>query len=229
VKRDFLVAAYHPNKEGKIIGEKPKKCPEGMDGSECRICVQFYRVRKTGPKFSLMVVRCKTHGGCYTVYPVGYTPYGRAPVVPVDDLGQATREKKTQGDGYDIWMTTIFAAAVAAGVYGEVWAYNGKGQPGWHTQKRQIGQVVRWLGLDRGLLDAQIVAQALNVGVTIHGMASRQLLKASTLTAKAKAVIMVLDKFPKGWMGLKCLLRAGRCVGMCGRGWMWKEGKLRSF
>ncbi len=62
------------------------RCPLGGDGV-CRLTVQLYRPRKTGPGYPVQVLLCRTHGRSFTVYPPGHVPYGRIAVAPVDALG----------------------------------------------------------------------------------------------------------------------------------------------
>jgi len=64
----------------------PLSCPY-CDGQSCKIVVDHLRERKTGPPFSLYVVRCEEHKVGFTLYPPGYYPYSRHALVPVDAEG----------------------------------------------------------------------------------------------------------------------------------------------
>jgi hypothetical protein len=62
----------------------PEVAPcNGQDGKHCRLFSDHDRPRKTGPRFPLQVMCCRTHGIAFTLYPRGHVPYGRERIAPV--------------------------------------------------------------------------------------------------------------------------------------------------
>lgn len=159
------------------------------------------------------------------MYPPGYASYKRAPLAP-------EKGKKASADDLCPWLETVFEAAVAAGVFDEVWSWSVEwtGGRSWWTQMRQIRQQARCLGLDLGGLEQQRVAQGLRVGVVVHTEACRAYQRASTLKQSASAVVLVLAALEPGRHCLWSLLRAGKSTGLCGQAWrVMRSGKLAPF
>ncbi len=118
-KRVFVVAVYQPDGEGNLMPVLPSWCPFAAGGDRCRVVVHHYRARKTGPCFRLAVVFCSAHlTSCYTLYPKGHFPYGRAQVVSVSTTGMLFLDIKT---GSLAWAETYLAAAIDA-AKGERWS-----------------------------------------------------------------------------------------------------------
>ena len=81
-RRHFVITPYEPDGD-KLLPRLPDTCPlEAEDGQFCRLFQDHFRERKTGPRFALCVMRCRTHEIGFTLYPPGYTPWGRKPWVP---------------------------------------------------------------------------------------------------------------------------------------------------
>ncbi len=80
-----------------------------MNKQNCRIVNDHFRDRKTGPD-SILVVRCKTHKICFSIYPIGYTPYGRDKIAPVSPDGRITTGEQEE----DRFAGTYFDAALDA-------------------------------------------------------------------------------------------------------------------
>lgn len=55
----------------------PDRCPLGARSGGCALRRVHERPRKTGPRHPLLVMRCGTHGRCFTLYPPGHAPYQR--------------------------------------------------------------------------------------------------------------------------------------------------------
>lgn len=106
-----------------------------------------WRHRKTGPDFPLAVVHCRTHDISFTLYPPGFVPYSRVPLVLLGPCGNTVeREKRRPFSG------TLFQA-VLDGARGVAWpkeSYDGNMQPRFTTQKRHIQRCILILGLARG-------------------------------------------------------------------------------
>lgn len=146
----------------------PRQCLAAGEGCEvdggpgaCRIWIQHWRPRKTGPGFPLAVAECRTHGLAFTLYPAGHVPYGRVAMAPVGPegrpLGMATEGEAvaasdeepegTEGGGPLAWRTTLFGAAQDA-ADGQSWPRRNSTGPGsWRTQGRWIVLGAMLLGL----------------------------------------------------------------------------------
>lgn len=137
-RRDFVVTPYRGRGEC-LVPDMPKCCL-AHDAAGCRIRVNHYRPRKTGPCFALCVVECVTHQRIFTLYPPGYVPYGRAAVAPVSSDGASIAD---DAGGDDAWELTIYRAAYDA-ERGIAWPRRlapGDGerrQETWRTQGRRI-------------------------------------------------------------------------------------------
>jgi len=66
-------------------------CPCGADGCKdgqnCDVTIHRERKRKHPKNLTVLEMYCATHKLFFTVYPVGYTPYGRQQLVELDALG----------------------------------------------------------------------------------------------------------------------------------------------
>ena len=74
--------------------------------------IVHHRHRKTGPQHPLTTLRCRTHGHAFTLYPPGYAPYRRQPVMKLAAdgkpiLGEEERYRREFGG-------TVFEAALEA-------------------------------------------------------------------------------------------------------------------
>lgn len=115
----------------------PKARAHGGNGQSCQIRRHEKRERVFGPGYPLQVVVCVTHEVCFTLYPYGWTPWGRRPVFAMEGASAA-------------WHKTIFLAAVVA-AKGQLWPEEPDGEDGsWKrasTQRRQILRAGHVLGL----------------------------------------------------------------------------------
>jgi hypothetical protein len=82
-ERPFLTAEYAPDAGGLLSPPMPEICPSAESGAagSCRIGSHALRERKCGPGFELTIFRCKNHKVSFTVYPTGWMPYGRRPLI----------------------------------------------------------------------------------------------------------------------------------------------------
>lgn len=119
----------------------PTVCPWHEDGQRCDVRRHCTRERKCGPGFALTVVRCWVHGVAFTLYPLGWTPYGRAPVV---------------GDGslFELVLEVASARSLSAAA-----GYR-------RTHVRAIAWAACWLGLCASQHEA--VAAALDFDLAPH-------------------------------------------------------------
>lgn len=87
-QRPFLSAPYLAGDDGRYApAEALDQCPFAEGGEPCRLEKHDWRPRKSGPAIALRVLRCRTHGVFFTVYPPGYVPYGRQRLAAVDLQG----------------------------------------------------------------------------------------------------------------------------------------------
>lgn len=125
-----------------------------------------YRRRTTGPCFPLAVLRCKTHGRGFTLYPPGHVPYGRRAIAPVAPDGSpvtieqaGVEEGRQQPDDEQeqaalspaalAFRGTVFDAALDAAA-GCIWQRGhlpGGSERWWSSQGRWIDRALRLLGL----------------------------------------------------------------------------------
>ena len=193
----------------------PGYCPMGADGSLCCVKGHGRRERQTGPCHELVVAKCTTHGGFFTLYPHGFEPYGRRKVAPEGGLGER-------------WRDTIFEAALVAAAGEAGWPRDFDGGPGWWTQRRQIEWTARRLGLVSEGREAERVAHVLGVGVGVHARARREYGSATGYRARARAVVRVLGAVvADGVVGR--VYAAGHIVGGAAP-WMWRRrGYVTAF
>jgi len=146
--RTFVVAPYLPDTDGRLIAKRPSVGPcMGRDGQPCRLSLDHERPRTTGPRFAISVLRCRTHGIGFTVYPPGHVPYGRVALAPVAPDGHALI---TAHSGADRFENTLFAAALDAADH-QAWpqaAEDGHIIPRIPTQMRRLVRACRLLGVD---------------------------------------------------------------------------------
>jgi hypothetical protein len=66
-------------------------CPTGIESHDsslhCEVTIFRERKRKHPRNMTVLVMYFATHDLYFTAYPVGYTPYGRQPLVELDSLG----------------------------------------------------------------------------------------------------------------------------------------------
>ena len=94
----FLCAPYVADENGKFQPtEKITQCPWAKGAEPCRMRKHSFRGRKTGPGIPIRILRCKSHGQYFTVYPMGHVPYGRQPIVAVGLGGYLVDERKKEG------------------------------------------------------------------------------------------------------------------------------------
>lgn len=174
-----------------MLPELPERCPSEARGS-CRIYLKDWRERPTGPGFPLAVIRCVTHKVYYTLYPPGYAPYGRKPLVLLSPDGGFVERDASQ----EAFEGTYFQA-VLDGAKGFAWpkaSLEGSLCSRFLTQVRHINRCCLLLGLARGSpvtvddvrlhlgLSGSLVAQAgrmmeLHAGYQERSRAAYQLLK----------------------------------------------------
>jgi hypothetical protein len=181
------------------------------------VSIHHRRHRKTGPEHPIFVARCAVHGRAFSLYPPGWTPYGRLPLLvarpdrvavgppPLDDL-----------------VPTMFGAALDAaagrawprdGVYGDI--------PRWGTQLGLLARLGLLVGIDSvdDIDHIHAVAQALGVRTQVIIDAARQRDAAGLrgrYRAQGAAIVSVVEALPAHLDVLAPLARIGHATGLWG-------------
>jgi hypothetical protein len=167
----------------------------------------------------VLVVRCLRHDrAAFSVYPPGFTPYGRQRMAPValdgDPLGSEPGPGEAAGlSGFD---STIFRAALDAASR-RFWEPEPLGyhEPARWTQIRHLDRAVDWLGLGRlSVGERHHRAEALGVEALLLIESSLDL---DSWRARGEAVCRVLERLAPDRCVLDRLLRAGEQAGLWGR------------
>jgi len=218
-----VCAAYVAEGDGKlrpVLGID--RCPHAASGDgPCRLVRRHRRARKTGPGFPLTLLRCRTHGRYFTVYPLGFTPFARQRIAPAEQqrIGEPTAAPER-------WSGTVFeaAAAAAAGELGvrDAGYDSGPSRPRRSSVRRRIAVAARLLGLAVDLDDRQAerVAQTLEIPGLDHARA-RRAARAPGLRERGAAIVSVLDRMPLSGTVERRLLCAGAQVRLWGRPGVW--------
>lgn len=194
-KSKFVTTRYVEDDDGHLKAVVPEHGPCGGNGQPCRLWHHAYRDRHEGPDHRLLVVRCTTHGIYFTLYPPGWTPWGRKPVVAASS------------------DETLFEAACDA-ASGVLWPRHKAREQNdgrvARSQARHIENAARWLGLydGHGLEDAICEALGLD-SLDAHQKARQKWAQASGRKPRGQLVVDILDEFTEGAMVLEGLLKAG--------------------
>jgi len=123
-----------------------------------------WRRRTTGPRHAVRKVRCRTHGGSFTLYPVSHVPYGREAVI-------------CQAEGKEAEGRASLVDAATAYCRGERWPeepIEDEVGPVGRTQRRRITAVGRAVGLDQPVVDSRVLGElGLDVVQTRGGLSER--------------------------------------------------------
>jgi hypothetical protein len=120
----------------------------------CAVVRYGKRARTNGPEYFLEIFYCTNHNVHFTVYPPGWMPYMRAPLVLLDPAGKPIVQIEADGDESP-WSFTVFKGVIAAGM-GTLWPEEkqlGVGPPisdapgVTRTQKRCIHSFMQLFGL----------------------------------------------------------------------------------
>lgn len=173
----------------------PDRCACGEDGHTCRIQRHELRERKEGPDHRLLVIRCVTHERYFTLYPPGWTPFSRRPVVG------------------DVEEETLFGPALRAAA-DDIWPRHAsrkqRGAEVATMQFRYIERAASWLGLceDEDVADA--IFEALELpSLSTHRKARTRWTRASTRRGRGQIIEGVFDEISFDATCCERLLRAG--------------------
>lgn len=226
LRRPFLVTSYLMGHDGRWVAQLPACCPQGAclpgepAGPACALVIDHHRQRKTGPEHALAVARCRTHRHAFTLYPPGFAPYGRQPVLKVEPDGNPVQREDVglRGDFAD----TVFAAALD-GAAGRPWARDSDTtvpDRWWSTQGRHLDLTSRLVGIVRGLADR--VRESIAAVLSVTGLMQRERSSATGYRGIGKAVCDVLRQL-RGRKPRRAfaLLVCGHLVGHWGEPLLW--------
>ena len=223
LRRPFLVTSYLPGSAGGLAAALPAFCPRGIelrDLSCCATKIDYYRGRKTGPQHPLAMARCRTHGCGFTLYPPGFAPYQRQPLINIAPDGSevVTEDLGLRRDFAD----TPFAAAIDA-ADGIGWArdsHDSLPEHWWSTQGRHLNLAARLVGIARGL--AERAREAIAALLSVSGLRQREHLTAKGYRAMGKAVCDILSQLGAGHASRAFdLLLCGHIAGHWGEPCRW--------
>jgi hypothetical protein len=205
--------------------EIPDHCPKGADGSDCRLQKHSKRMRKAGPGFALVVVKCLLHCRYFTLYPLGFVPYCRTRIAPVGEDGQVFSRTGTGPQG---WEATLFEAVFCLD---SASSPNLGLEPGTRQRRRQLEVAARLLGLTGSVGGTEQAAVALESDLLRLTTAKAVYAQARGVTPRALALQPVLTALPRSGPLLLRLLRAGTSASVWGGAWWWTAGSgyVRSF
>ncbi len=188
---DLIVTPYFH--AGDVFdADLPDRCPAHIDdGAACGIRAHAWRHRKTGPAFPLRIARCAKHRKYFTLYPPGFGPYAREPVIRCAPDGEDILTEKPQ-EPLAEFEGTLFQAALDAD-RGTAWARNSHNaipRHWWSTQLCHIDEAERLLGLARDLADH--VRDLIAATLAVPGLLLREHGTAHGYRAIGKAVCAVL-------------------------------------
>jgi hypothetical protein len=228
-RRSFIVTPYTVGSGGVLVPVMPQQCiavGDDCGGQHCRIRIQHWRPRKTGPGYPLLVAKCRTHGVAFTLYPPGHVPYGRVAMAPVDLAGRPLEAAAEEDEPLDrfsdkpepsqsvplAWRTTLFGAAQDA-ADGQSWPRRNSTGPGsWRTQGRWILLGALLLGLTGGLEERAAQQGLLGVSELTRRDAATAYAAAPGYRERGQAVTRPLVELEQaGSLMLDWLLFAG-CV-----------------
>ena len=135
-----------------------------------------WRDRKTGPEHPLRVVRCLTHENAFTLYPEGFVPYGRVPVLVVKPAEPDDQSEKDN-----------LVGAGEAACRGERWPdepIEGDRGPVGRTQRRWLKWLGSVFGLDSPQVDSAVLSELGLNAVEVSGQLPQRVAALSRLTAE---------------------------------------------
>lgn len=208
--------------------EMPSWCVRGSRG-KCRLRIDHFRERKTGPCYPLAVVVCSGHELAFTLYPPGHVPYGRVAVAPVGSGGEMIAEPGSEGSTSARWAwgMTVFAAAMDA-AHAVAWPRGSPWQDRrrWRTQGRHLEVAARLVAVGAGIgaRKREQVARLLGVALLVISSAAESYRNAVGYRARAVAVLDVVAELYRADSVGDRLQAAGSAVGLWGAPSRWDPG-----
>jgi hypothetical protein len=191
----------------------------------CDVRPHHLRPRKTGPRHPLLVVTCRSHKASFTLYPPGFAPYQRTPVLSLPPDGGTVLPGEAN-EPLEAFRGTLFEAALDA-KEGKAWSRNSERDvpaSWWSTQGRHIAVASRLLGVAREIGDRarEAIAAVLSVACLVLRDQSRSLGRG--YRSKGEAICVVLDALGARTCAER-LLFAGYATGLWARPWTWDPSR----
>ena len=144
--RPFFVSPYHLSEQKVLRPETPTFCIKNLSNNEaCCIVLKELRCRKCGPPFPLYVFACEKHLVSFTIYPPGWCPYGRMPLISLAPDGSAFAK-----DDHNTDAPSLISDAMDA-VEGKKWPESARSnlydKGVFKTQKRYISGLLKLFGI----------------------------------------------------------------------------------
>jgi len=227
--RSFFVVPYLVGAGAALAPQIPQVCPEQEAlGGLCALGIHHHRRRQTGSVEFLVVLRCRRHGRCFTLYPPGYGPYLRRPVVDLTPEGHKIEHEHEHGRRLDDFKRTLFAAALSAND-AQSWPRNSwieAGASSWMTQRRHLELGCRLLGLSGSLDNATRVRIAEALGLRTSDLIEG----AKTISgyrSQGEWICRLLTAIPLAARGARRLLQCGHLAGLWGMPLHWDGHHLQ--
>ena len=159
--RIFVTGLYYVAKDAGIEAKIPERCPRAESDATCRITKFSTRKRTCGMGYPLWICICSNHNYHFTVYPPGWIPFARNPIVHLTPDGKPIEIVHSDSDSEEAspWSFTMFKSVIAAAA-GRLWPEEKQlgvtGSPlpvNYHgvarTQKRGIKFFMKTFGLSQ--------------------------------------------------------------------------------
>lgn len=195
--RSFVTSPYlFGSGKPKVAMQPDCRCTALNSDGPCKFHIKDYRSRDVGPRHLLVVLKCVVHIICFTVYPLGWIPYGR---------------KRLDNDG-------IFEAVTAA-ASDLLWKSQDEkeGRETSKTQWRRIQFCARLLGLDQCANKTTEIAHRLDISpselITVN-----QKIREGPKTRKDWGVLtaLIINRVPKRPDPVHNWLWCGKVTGFWG-------------
>lgn len=240
-EHDHIVAGYTRCHVDGLEPEVPREAPCLKSATACRVVVDHWRRRKTGPQQRLLVIHCKSHDRYFTVYAPGLAPYLRAPMLVVsatgldlqgDSEGSGTETHSGHGARFE---SSYFSPVLEMAHNSSASSFDGGFQANWRsTQVRQVERALDWLGLASNLTDDGLVERAHVLGLETLRLTEASLVaRSGGLREQAEAIDETLGALPHEACLAERLAWAGHLAGFWGEPWHSDAGiahlRLASF
>jgi hypothetical protein len=174
-----------------------------------------------------LIVRCRTHDRSFTLYPPGFAPYQRRPILQLAPEGRAVLHEESTDPLAD-FEDTLFQAALDASK-GYAWPKNIEEEElpdaWWSTQNRHLELALRLLGLFGDAADRvrETIAAVLSLACLVLRDESGNM--EPGYQGKGQAICRVLAALIGGERRAIRLLFCGYVIGKWGRPWTWDPSR----
>jgi len=221
--RPGVVTTYHLV-DRQWVPDVPSSCPLAAPRTSCRLGRHSRRERKTGPCHPLTVMRCRTHGVCFSLHPVGYVPYARQPITPEAGATGSLVGVVSEAAAGELWPWRPVAAADGSesqrGQSIDATNERATGERGWRsTQAAHVRRAATMTGI-AGELDGRCrprMARVLGVDTLLLRELAGERRRKGWLGVAARAAHSVVDAMARiGTSLFERLAAAGHVAGLWG-------------